>query len=67
FNRLCCNGRWIEAPVYRREDLAAGFSATGPALLVEPSATAFLKPGWKMTVAPQGHLLLERKTGRSRG
>ncbi|HKY62123.1 MAG TPA: hydantoinase/oxoprolinase family protein, partial [bacterium] len=64
FNRLHWNGRWIEAPVHRRQGLAAGFSAAGPALLVEPSATAFLKPGWKMTVAAQGHLLFENKTVR---
>ncbi len=67
FNRLYWNGKWLQAPIYRREKCRAGFTAIGPALLVEPSATTFLKPGWKMTVAPQGHLLLEKIPGRTRG
>ncbi|HKX13455.1 MAG TPA: hydantoinase/oxoprolinase family protein, partial [bacterium] len=67
FNAMFWNGKWLRAPIYSREGLRSGFTATGPALLVEPSATTFLKPGWKMAVAPRGHLLLERISGRSRG
>lgn len=67
FNSLYWNGQWLRAPIYGREGLPSGFAAAGPALLVEPSATTFLKPGWKMTVAPQGHLLLEKISGRPRG
>jgi len=56
---------WIEGgrtacPVYAREELDDGFSFTGPALVVEETATHLIRPGWKAAVDRQGNLLLER-------
>ena len=47
-------------PVYERQQLGSGQQIQGPALIVEPVATTWLAPGWRGTVHPAGHLLLER-------
>ncbi len=47
-------------PVFRREDLGAGFTVEGPALITETVSTTYLAPGWRLTVLPQGHLHLTR-------
>jgi len=47
-------------PVFRREDLGAGFTVEGPALVTETVSTTYLAPGWRLVVLPQGHLHLTR-------
>jgi N-methylhydantoinase A len=41
---------WVEAPVWRRESLPAGFALTGPAVIEEYGATTLLGPGDSATV-----------------
>ena len=53
-------GEERETPVYRRETLAAGSALDGPAILLEPTATTVVEPGWRARVAEGGSLLLER-------
>ena len=48
------------APHYRRSDLRPGWSYSGPALVLEDTATLWLAEGWSMRVSEQGHLLLEK-------
>ncbi len=48
-------------PRFRRADLAPGHRIEGPALIEEPTATVWLAGGWRLSVAPRGHLLLERE------
>ena len=45
-----------------RESLPFGFSATGPAVITEYTATTVVPSGWKFAVSKSGALLLERKT-----
>ena len=52
----CC-GRWRQAPVYRREDLAAGDRLAGPAIVCEAGSTAFIEPGWRARIEESGSLL----------
>ena len=51
-------------PVYRREKLAAGWQADGPALIVEANSTTVIDPGWRARVNAYGHLVLSRFTPR---
>jgi len=51
-----------EVPVWCREDLPAGRTLKGPALITETVATTYLAPGWHCRVDPYGNLLLERQT-----
>ena len=49
-----------EAPVFRREALAAGHAVNGPAILLESTATTVVEPGWRAQVAASGDLVMER-------
>ena len=51
----------IDVPVYRREELGAGAIFEGPAIVEERETTAVIRPGWSVTVAPEGSLIATRK------
>lgn len=56
---------WIEGspraiPLYRREDLEAGQSLCGPAVLTETTGTLVVMPDWTAEVGVEGVLLLRR-------
>lgn len=48
------------ARVFVREDLCAGFSAEGPVIIEEQSATTVVPPGWRAEVDVQGNILLKQ-------
>ena len=58
--RIYAEGRWQETPVYRREDLAPGAQVDGPAILIEPTSTTVVEPGWQGRLSERNHLVLER-------
>ena len=51
-------GRWRDVPIVRRDSLAAAEAVTGPALVVQPTATTVLHDGDTATVDPTGHLIV---------
>ncbi|NOY62200.1 MAG: hydantoinase/oxoprolinase family protein [Gammaproteobacteria bacterium] len=53
----------IQHPVniYRREQLAAGQTITGPALITETVSTTYIAPHWSCRADDYGNLLLKRK------
>ncbi|HEY1724787.1 MAG TPA: hydantoinase B/oxoprolinase family protein [Steroidobacteraceae bacterium] len=55
-----CAGQWCDTPFYERDTLRAGDLIDGPAVIREPNATTVLEPGWRATVRPLNHLLLNR-------
>jgi 5-oxoprolinase (ATP-hydrolysing) len=59
-------GAWHEAPVVKREDMRAGFTLTGPALVIEPHQTVVVEPGWRLEVTAQNDLVLARTEPRPR-
>jgi 5-oxoprolinase (ATP-hydrolysing) len=54
------DGAAHQVPVYARADLAAGFTAAGPAIVVDPLATTVVEPAWGLTVHGDGTLRLAR-------
>jgi 5-oxoprolinase (ATP-hydrolysing) len=58
--RMFSGGRWHGAPLFRREALRPGERVPGPAIIAEANATTVLEPDWTATLAPAGHLVLER-------
>jgi len=52
-------------PVFDRAGLGAGTKVAGPALIIDPSATTVIEPGWKAEVDPIGNLALSRASPRS--
>ncbi len=63
--RLHARGRWHDAPVFRRADLAAGLAIAGPAIIADATQTIVIDPGWRGVVEGDGSLLIAR-TGRRR-
>lgn len=55
-------GRSGPAAFVERRSLAEGASLSGPAVLLEATATTVVEPGWKATALGGGELLLERET-----
>ncbi len=53
-------GEARSAPVYDRDALLPGATADGPAILREANATTVIEPGWRATVTPLNHLVMER-------
>jgi N-methylhydantoinase A len=52
--------RLHKSRILAREDLSAGFTAKGPAVVTEYTATSIVPSGWKLRVHPSGALLIEK-------
>jgi len=52
------DGRFRDAPTYRRAELLAGNKIKGPALIEEHASTTVLMPGDRMTVDAYGNLVI---------
>jgi 5-oxoprolinase (ATP-hydrolysing) len=56
---------WHDTPIYSRQDLKPGDSfaprvrISGPALIIEPTGTNVIEPGWSAELTPQSHLILK--------
>ena len=55
------------APLYDRTELATGFMAQGPAIIIDPVSTTVVEPGWKVEVDNIGNLMMTRSTPRTSG
>jgi 5-oxoprolinase (ATP-hydrolysing) len=62
--RMFADGEWADVPLLRREELRAGQSVQGPAIIAESLATTVVEPGWQAAVTPLGDLLLNRVAPR---
>jgi 5-oxoprolinase (ATP-hydrolysing) len=62
--RMYSQGGWHEAPLYRREALAAGMVVDGPAIVAEATATTVIEPGWRADCTARGDLVLSRRVAR---
>jgi 5-oxoprolinase (ATP-hydrolysing) len=63
--RIYSGGGFHDAPLWRRGDLAAGFAARGPALIVDPVSTTVIEPDWQVRVDAIGNLILTRAVPRA--
>jgi 5-oxoprolinase (ATP-hydrolysing) len=52
---------WHPTPVYHRDDLVPGDIIPGPAMLIEPTGTNIVEPGWWAELTIKGHLILQAK------
>jgi len=57
---ITLEGTRVRAAVWPLDELAAGVTIDGPAVLAGRDATALVEPGWRGTVHPSGAVLLER-------
>ena len=52
-------------PVVDRDTLGVGATVDGPALIIDPSATTVVEPGWQAEVDSLGNLILTRSAPRA--
>ena len=64
--RLVLDDRKQQASAYHRDDLHAGDSFSGPAIVLEYSATTIIPPHWLARVDDYGQLLLTQKPATER-
>lgn len=62
--RMYCDGEWRDIPLYRRDELEAGQTVTGPAIIIETTGTIVVEEGWRGTLNSRNHLVLQRYIGR---
>ena len=55
-----CSGKWWSASLVLRDAALPGQVIMGPAVIAERNATTVVEPGWRASVTPYNHLLLER-------
>jgi 5-oxoprolinase (ATP-hydrolysing) len=57
---LYAGGSWHHVPLRLRNRMRPGDAVTGPAIIAETNSTTVVDEGWRATVTPSGHLLVER-------
>ncbi len=58
---ITVDGESILCDFHWRPSTPAGFSADGPLVIEEPTATTFVPPGWRMSVDRHSNLAMEKK------
>ncbi|MGQ0671886.1 MAG: hydantoinase B/oxoprolinase family protein [Hyphomicrobium sp.] len=58
--RFFSQGRWHDATIHLRHELATGDVVVGPALVIEPHQTVVVEAGWSLTVTDRDNLVLTR-------
>ncbi|MFM9940432.1 MAG: hydantoinase/oxoprolinase family protein [Hyphomicrobiaceae bacterium] len=61
--RVFIAGRWQETTVLVRTAIGDDAQLAGPLIIEEDHATHYVPPGWKLTVAPSGDLIVTRTAG----
>ena len=61
---MVADGESHPAEIFDRETLEPGHTIAGPAIIVEPTATTVVEPGWTGEITARGHLVLSRTTPR---
>ena len=51
---------WHHTPVFKREELQPGDIIPSPAIIIEPTGTNVIEPGWQAEITNRNHLLLKR-------
>ena len=65
-NRVYMEGAFRDAQVFDRADLRPGDAVAGPAVIREQNATTVIEPGWRATLTPRDHIVLERSEAAQR-
>lgn len=58
--RLFSNDAWYDTPVYSRENSPIDQPILGPAIIVEPTSTIVIEPGWQGELKIDGNMVLKR-------
>ncbi len=53
-------GQWQTTPLFDRAGLEPGQAIDGPAIIIEPTGTVVVEPGWRAALNNRRHLILNR-------
>jgi len=53
--------QWLDVPLFLRQSLQPGNTIPGPALIIEPTSTTVIDPGWSGEIDAHGQLILLRQ------
>ncbi len=53
---------YVDAAVYKKEQMVGEQKITGPAVVLEPNSTVVVEPGWTARLTDNGNIVLERTT-----
>ncbi|WP_338038718.1 hydantoinase B/oxoprolinase family protein [Neosynechococcus sphagnicola] len=56
--------QFLKTPIWQRLDLQPGDRISGPAILVDPTSTLVVEPGWEAQLTERNHLLLNKTQKR---
>jgi 5-oxoprolinase (ATP-hydrolysing) len=59
-------GAHHQAPVLERSEMRPSQEVEGPAIILEPTSTTIVEPGWTAVATPRGHLVVERRKALAR-
>jgi 5-oxoprolinase (ATP-hydrolysing) len=59
-------GAHHQAPVLERAEMRPGQEVAGPAIILEPTSTTIVEPGWTAIATERGHLVVERRAALTR-
>jgi len=62
--QIYTKGNWHDAPIYYRSDLEPGEHISGAALIIEPTGTNVIEPGWIAEITDRHDLILTRTHDR---
>ncbi|MDO8846436.1 hydantoinase B/oxoprolinase family protein [Methylicorpusculum sp.] len=60
-SRTFSENSWHNSPIYYRDRLQIGSAVAGPAIIIEPTSTIVIEPGWQGVLHANGDLLLSRR------
>lgn len=63
--RCYMDGGWHDCPFYQRARLAAEQWLAGPAVILDPTSTIVVEPGWRARLTADDNLILERHEQRA--
>jgi 5-oxoprolinase (ATP-hydrolysing) len=63
--RVFFDGAWCDAPFFARDSLRPGDAIDGPAVIHERHNTIVVERGWRASLTPMDHLVLEQRAEKS--
>jgi 5-oxoprolinase (ATP-hydrolysing) len=54
------SGKVQQTPFYQRDDIVSDDEINGPAVIIEPTSTIIIEPGWQAKVRPDNDIVIER-------
>jgi 5-oxoprolinase (ATP-hydrolysing) len=62
--RCFMDGEWVQTPFYQRSSLVVDSPVNGPAVVLDPTGTIVVEPGWQAVLKADNNLVLERYLAR---